>query len=298
VRVRPDSRSRSARSPTSSSRSRSACGSWRSGAGKEWLIDPDGDDVLVADDVLILAGSPTASTSCRVLAGAPDWRPPTVEEDPDDHRPRPRVDVLVEMKNFSEVRVGLAYSALLFNDQSLAAECRPARGPLDEMRERPRGVGAAQRGRRGRPVAVARSAPPRRAAEEIGDARSRWCGSSKRARRLHPIVAVALGDADEVITRVPVADGAPLDGVTLKEAQLETETGFYLLAIRRAGRYLYRPRGNVQIVAGDELIGSGPDEGQPLLAQLCGVPDPRGRRHRRGSSSCRLRRAVARRTRP
>ena len=87
---------------------------------------------------------------------------------------------------------------------------------------------------------------------------------------MHPIVAMALGDADEVITRVPVAAGAPLDGLTLKDAQLETETGFYLLAIRRAGRYLYRPRGPVRIAAGDELIGSGPDEGQILLAQLCG----------------------------
>lgn len=87
---------------------------------------------------------------------------------------------------------------------------------------------------------------------------------------MHPIVGLALGDADEVITRLPVAPGAPLDGVTLKDAQLETETGFYLLAIRRAGRYLYRPRGQVRITAGDELIGSGPDEGQPLLAELCG----------------------------
>jgi uncharacterized protein with PhoU and TrkA domain len=92
----------------------------------------------------------------------------------------------------------------------------------------------------------------------------------EEGEEMHPIVAMALGDADEVIARVPVAAGSPLDGLTLKDAQLETETGFYLLAIRRAGRYLYRPRGHVRITAGDELIGSGPDEGQPLLAELCG----------------------------
>ena len=92
----------------------------------------------------------------------------------------------------------------------------------------------------------------------------------EEGEEMHPVLAMALGDSDEVIARVPVAPGSQLDGVTLREAQLEVETGFYLLAIRRAGRYLYRPRGNVRIVAGDELIGSGPDEGQPLLAQLCG----------------------------
>jgi len=56
----------------------------------------------------------------------------------------------------------------------------------------------------------------------------------------------------------------------LLSAQLEVETGFYLLAIRRAGRYLYRPRGMVRLQAGDELIASGPDEGQAVLAERCG----------------------------
>src|SRR5262245_19679063 len=238
--------------------------------GKEWIIDPDGDEVMLPDDVLILRGAPDGIAELRTLAGAPEWRPPGVDEDPTITDLDRAVDVLVEMKNLSEVAVGLAYSALLFNDQSLAAEVSQLEDRLDEMRERLE-------------VWVLRSAAdevdpsPLRgllhlgaAAEEIGDAAQQMVWLVEEGEEMHPIVAVALGDADEVITRVPVAAGAPLDGVTLKEAQLETETGFYLLAIRRAGRYLYRPRGNVRIAAGDELIGSGPDEGQPLLAQLCG----------------------------
>jgi uncharacterized protein with PhoU and TrkA domain len=69
---------------------------------------------------------------------------------------------------------------------------------------------------------------------------------------------------------VPVAAGSPADGETLARLRLETETGFYLLAIRRGGRYLYRPRPNVTLQAGDELIATGPDEGHRLLAELCG----------------------------
>ena len=38
-----------------------------------------------------------------------------------------------------------------------------------------------------------------------------------------------------------MSPGSFLDGRTLAEANLELETGYYLLAIRRAGRYLYRP---------------------------------------------------------
>ena len=92
----------------------------------------------------------------------------------------------------------------------------------------------------------------------------------EQGEELHPILAIALGDADEVVVRVPVAPGSPADGKSLGELQLETETGFYLLAIRRGGRYFYRPRKDVVLAAGDELIATGPDEGHALLAELCG----------------------------
>lgn len=239
--------------------------------GKVWHIDPDGDDMLLPEDVLILRGAPDGIAELRELAGAPEWRPPTIDDaDPTITDLDRAVDVLVEMKNVSEVAVGLAYSALLFNDQSLAAEVSQLEDRLDEMRERLE-------------VWVLRSAAdevdpsPLRgllhlgaAAEEIGDAAQQMVWLVEEGEEMHPIVAVALGDADEVIARVPVAAGSPLDGITLKAAQLETETGFYLLAIRRAGRYLYRPRGQVRIEADDQLIGIGPDEGQARLAQLCG----------------------------
>ncbi len=172
--------------------------------GKEWIIDPDGDEIMLPDDVLILRGAPDGIAELRTLAGAPEWRPPTVGEDPTITDLDRAVDVLVEMKNISEVAVGLAYSALLFYDQSLAAEVNH------------------------------------------------------------------LGDSDEVIARVPVGAGSHLEGKTLREAKLERETGTYLLAIRRAGRYIYRPRGLVRLEAGDELIAIGPDDGRDRLAELAG----------------------------
>jgi uncharacterized protein with PhoU and TrkA domain len=238
--------------------------------GKEWLIDPDGDDTFLPDDVLILRGPPAGIAELRQLAGAPEWRPPTVVEDPAITDLDRAVDVLVEMKNISEVAVGLAYSAILFNDQSLADEVNHLEDRLDEMRERLE-------------VWVLRSAAdqldpsPLRgllhlgaAAEEIGDAAQQMVWLVEEQEEMHPILRVALGDTDEVIARVPVGAGSALDGLTLAEAQLELETGFYLLAIRRAGRYLYRPRGHVRLAAGDQLIASGPDEGQAKLAELCG----------------------------
>jgi uncharacterized protein with PhoU and TrkA domain len=218
--------------------------------GKEWMIDPDGDDTLLPDDVLILRGPSGGIPELRVLAGAPEWRPPGTDDDPAIPTDLDRaVDVLVEMKNVSEVAIGLAYSALLFNDPGLAAEVSHLEDRLDEMRERLE-------------VWVLRSASeqvepsPLRGLLHLGAAAEE--------------LAIAFGDTDEVIVRVPVSARSFLDGRTLAAANLELETGYYLLAIRRAGRYLYRPRSDVEFQAGDELIASGPEEGRSRLAELGG----------------------------
>jgi uncharacterized protein with PhoU and TrkA domain len=237
---------------------------------REWITDPEGDQVLLPGDVLFLQGAPAGVSELRRLAGAPPWEPPQLTEEPAVSDLDRAIDVLVEMKNISEVSVGLAYSALVLRDQGLAAEVNHLEDRLDEMRERLE-------------LWVLRAAhehldpSPLRglihlglAAEEIGDAAQQMVWLVEEREELHPILALALGDAEEVVVRVPVAAGSPADGRSLAELRLETETGFYLLAIRRGGRYLYRPRSGVVLRVGDELIANGPDEGHPLLAELCG----------------------------
>jgi len=231
--------------------------------GKEWTIDPDGDEVLLPNDVLILRGPSAGIPELRELAGAPEWRAGLMPEETVLTDLDRAVDVLVEMKNISEVAVGLAYSAVLFNDQGLAAEVNHLEERLEVWVLR----------------AAADTLDPSslrgllhlgQAAEEIGDAAQAMVWLVENGEEIHPVLAFAFGESDEVIVRVPVAPGSALDGVTLAEANLELETGFYLLAIRRGGRYVYRPRGRVQIQGGDALIAIGPDEGHSRLADLCG----------------------------
>ena len=239
--------------------------------GKDWMIDPDGDDTMVAGDVLILRGPPGGIPELRELAGAPEWRPPGTDLDPSVPTDLDRaVDVLVEMKNVSEVAIGLAYSALLFNDQSLAAEVSSLEDRLDEMRERLEVWVLRAASEQIEPSPLRGLLHLGGAAEELGDAAQQMVWLVEEGEEMHPVLAMALGESDEVIVRVPVSPRSFLDGRTLAEAELELETGYYLLAIRRAGRYLYRPRKDVKLQAGDELIASGPDEGRERLAELGG----------------------------
>jgi uncharacterized protein with PhoU and TrkA domain len=236
----------------------------------DWITEIDGDVIVMPGDVLFLQGASAGIPRVRAMAGAPEWEPPQPAEDTALSDLDRAIDVLVEMKNISEVAVGLAYSALVFRDQGLAAEVNHLEDRLDDMRERLE-------------LWVLRSAhgevdpaPLRgllhlgQASEALADAAQQMVWPLEKGEELHPILALALGESDEVVVRVPVAAGSQCDGHSLQELQLETESGFYLLAIRRGGRYLYRPRKDVVLEASDELIATGPDEGHKLLTELCG----------------------------
>ena len=238
--------------------------------GRQWITDVDGDTVLVPGDVLFLHGSPDGITRLRELAGAPVWeptRPDGGEALTDLDR---AVDVLVEMKNLSEAAVGVAYSALVLGDRGLAAEVGHLEQRLDEMRDHLElwVLRAAADGMD--PSSLRGLLHLAEAAEDLGDQARAMVWLIEEGEELHPILGIALGEADEVAVRFPVAVGSTVDGSTLKDLQLNIEPGFTVLAIRRGGGYVYRPRGPVRLAAGDELIASGPEEGQVLLAAMCG----------------------------
>ena len=92
-------------------------------SGMDWRFDPGPDDVVSEHDVLLVRGPEEGVNLVRELAGAA----PLAQMAPDDDAPAlseldRAVDILVEMKDLSEAAVGLAYSSLLFNNRSLAAE--------------------------------------------------------------------------------------------------------------------------------------------------------------------------------
>jgi uncharacterized protein with PhoU and TrkA domain len=238
--------------------------------GRDWITDVTGDEVLLPGDQLFLHGSPSGITRLHQLAGAPDWVPPTLPEEVVTTDLDRAIDVLVEMKNISETCVGLAWSALVLRDPGLAAEVNHLEDRLDEMQDRLETWVL-------RSSAEALDPSPLRgllhlaaAAEDLGDAAQGMTWLISEREEVHPILSLALGDSDEVVVRYPVAAGSRVDGRALSELQLDIDPGFHVLAVRRGGRYAYRPRGSLVLRAGDELIASGPDEGQGLLADLCG----------------------------
>ncbi len=238
--------------------------------GRDWLVDPGGDDIINPGDVLFLRGAPEGIARLRELAGAPAYRPPVAEEVTALTDLDRAVDTIVEMKNLSEVAVGLAYSSLVFRDRSLAAEVRHLEDRLDEMKIRLE-------------LWVLRAASddvdpkPLRgllhlgaAAEDLGDQAQQMVWLVEKSSELHPVLQMALGDTDDIVVRLPVRAGSPCEGMSLGQLELPIEPGYNVLAIERDGRFLYRPRHHVELRADDAVLASGPEEGQAALAELLG----------------------------
>jgi uncharacterized protein with PhoU and TrkA domain len=238
--------------------------------GREWNTDVDGDAMCTPGDVLFLRGSPAGIDRLRELAAAPRWEAPVPPEDGTLSDLDRAVDVLVEMKNISETAVGLAYSALVLRDQGLAAEVRHLEDRLDEMKDRLELWVLRAAAQDLDPAPLRGLLHLSQAAEDLGDQAQQMVWLVERREELHPILALALGESDDVVVRVPVGEGSRAAGQALHALRIDIEPGFHVLAIRRGGRYVYRPGGDVVLQVGDELIASGPDEGHPILAELLG----------------------------
>ncbi|MBP7929442.1 MAG: potassium channel protein [Acidimicrobiia bacterium] len=248
--------------------------------GDDWFIDPSEDLVLEPGDVPILQGSPQGIPMLRSAAGAPEWVPPMVDDQVALTDLDRAIDVLVDMKNVSEVAVGLAYSALLFNDRPLSREVNRLEDRLDEMREQIELWVLRAAGDVVDPSGLRGLLHLAHASETIGDSAQQIVWTVEAGVEVHPVFAAAMGESDEVIMRVPIAPGSPIAGRSSREYNLELETGFYLLAVVRNDAYRYRRRAPIQYVPGDELLAIGPDEGREMLAAACGYrlehDDPTG----------------------
>lgn len=241
--------------------------------GSEWEFDPQAESVLSEGDVLLFQGPEEGVNLIRELAGAPALpEPPDVEGAMPLTELDRAVDILVEMKNSAEVAVGLAYSALLFKDPALAAEVATLETRSDMLHDELESW-------------VLKAAPEARntdelrgllrlgtASEIIFDAARDMTWLVEQGEDLHPVIQMALAESEEVAVETVVERGSRAEGRSLKQLQLETETGMFVLAVQRGRRWTYRPRPRFELQAGDRVISIGPEQGSAELDALARGP--------------------------
>lgn len=239
---------------------------------RTWLYAPKSDTQIRENDVLIARGHDEGVPIFFEKATKIKYTPRRTMDLSESADLDQSIDMIVEMKNMCELSVGLAYSSLLLNNKEIAEEVQAIGTQLDEMKydvqylvlESAKYLGIADE-LRGMMILSTASESISNAATDIAD-------PVLRDIEMHPIIAMAVRESDEIIIKIEVADCSPIVGKTFKELRLETETGIYVLAIRRGKRWIYNVTGSSQILEGDVLIARGSRVGEEALIDLCSCP--------------------------
>jgi len=177
------------------------------------------------------------------------------------------VDKLVLLKDTSELMIDLAYSSLLLNSRELAEEVQALEERMDNLHTE------------FELLVLSSGFKPKESkdflglirlgvvTEEIADAAMEIADVVLRGLEPHPILRRVIEEAEETVTRVRVSNASPLVGKNLREAQIQEETGMWVLVIRRGEEWL-RPRSDTIIKAGDILIASGYAAGEEDFEEL------------------------------
>jgi len=201
-------------------------------------------------------------------------------------------DLLIAMKDSSELIVDLAYSALLHNSTNLAEEVLELESRIDvlQMQARMNMLLAARRPEEARLLAPVLGIIG--AAEKISEAAGDIAGVVLGEEELPQAIRTALPDAMEVLARAPVDPDSSYAGRTLGGIALQTVTGVRVIALRRDDDWVLNPDHETTVSAGDVLLLRGaesnvagvyetvtgeqyasPDEGDPEITDLSRAVD-------------------------
>lgn len=188
-----------------------------------------------------------------------------------DYKPSSVRELLIEMKNTSDLMVELAYAALLLESSEIAERVHELERLMDDLMYRIRVMAAvaARNVREARKITGILQVAS--AAEAISNATGDIADLVLRGIDIHPIVHEAIWCADEKITAFEVCSGAMLTGKKLYELKLPSTVGVWILAIKRGGSWIVPPARDTEILAGDLLIVRGPSDGIGILCRMAGT---------------------------
>ena len=178
-------------------------------------------------------------------------------------------DIVLEIKDKSELMVDLAYSSLIYDNNTIAEEVYDLEDLIDELyqniQKQTLELVDDQKLEVRDALAILRLAE---LGETIADAAQEIADVVLRDVELHPILKMSIRESDQVFTRVQVDEKSILAGKTLGEIKLASETGMMVIAMRHGKRWLYGPNKNTKIDPGDILFAKGPEDGEKHLIDL------------------------------
>ena len=187
-----------------------------------------------------------------------------------EYKPRPVRDLLIEIKDLSELMIDLAYSAALFHSYELAEEVLELENRVDTLTYI-LGMNAMLAARDAEDAeALIGVYVVATAADKISDAAADIASIVLQKIGIHPIVREAFQKVEERLARAKVEFNSILVGHRLGELELAAKIGVDIIAIRRKGDWIINPERDETIDKEDVLIARGAPMG---VEELKGLAD-------------------------
>jgi len=184
------------------------------------------------------------------------------------YKPVPVRELLIEMKDLSELMIDLAYAAALFNSQPLAEEVIELEKRVDTLAYLlDMSAMLAARDAKDAESLVGVSVVAA-ATDKISDAAGDIATIVLRGIGIHPIVIEAFSKMEERLTKVQIKPNSVLVGKRLGELELAAKIGVDIIAIRRGEKLTVNPKEDEMIKKGDIITARGAPGGVEEFEKL------------------------------
>ena len=175
--------------------------------------------------------------------------------------------MIVELKDTSEMMIDLAYLALLYGNVEVAKQVLELEEEMDDLHTTFELAVLELKGRRPSKgiLGLIRLGL---AAENFSDAATLIAEAVVKGVKPHPVFKMALEEAEETVLATRLADNSNLVNKNLGEIGLEDDLGMRIICVRQEKKWIYNPKDNFVLRAGDTIIVRGYSEGKEKLLLL------------------------------
>jgi len=174
-----------------------------------------------------------------------------------EYKPIPVSELLLELKNLSELMIDLAYSAALFNDKELAEDVLELETRIDTLTYLlDMEIMIAARDAKDAETLIGVSTVAA-AADKISDAAADIAAIVTRNIGIHPIIGEIFEKVEERLMKATIKKDSILIGKKILELDLAARMGVDIIAIRRNRDWIIDPVETELVFLGDILITRG-----------------------------------------
>lgn len=171
---------------------------------------------------------------------------------------------LLEMKDTSELMLDLAYSSLIYHNKEIAVEVHELEEKTDKYYDKiiRNILESKENSDPNKSLILIKMAD---AVERIADAALDIADVVLRDIELHPVIKKSFQESEIIMVRKQIEKNCKLDGKRLGEIKLASETGMWVIAIKRGNQWKYGPDEKTKLKAEDIILARGPEDSLTLL---------------------------------